>query len=129
MFASIEECGDRHTQNSIISEEETTLPHMIHQRESYACSKSTCNEDNEEDVDVKREMSWLGDTFVDNEVHGILEWVMQNYNDVSMELAKKEMTVKDDDCVEDHWCMIMDKYLQKGIKCLLKICHFNKIQE
>jgi hypothetical protein len=73
-------------------------------------------------------MNWLGNTS-SNEVHGILEWVMKEYSDTSMELAREEMTVKDDDGVEDHWCMIMDKSLQKGIKCLLQICHFNKIQE
>jgi hypothetical protein len=73
-------------------------------------------------------MNWLGNTS-SNDVHGILEWVMKEYSDTSMELAREEMTVKDYDGVEDHWCMITDKSLQKGIKCLLKICHFNKIQE
>jgi len=54
---------------------------------------------------------------------------MKEYSDTSMELTREEMIVKDDDGVEYHWCMIINKSLQKGIKCLLQICHFNKIQE
>jgi hypothetical protein len=52
-----------------------------------------------------------------------------NYSDVSMDISKGEMTVKDGDNVEDHWCMIMEKSLQKYINFLFQICHFNKIQE
>jgi hypothetical protein len=119
--AGIKEYEDRQIHNFVISEEETTLSHPISQRESYACSK---NAGVEEDGDVQRTISWLGDTSVD-EVDEILEWAIQDYNDASMELAKEEMTVRDNDGDNDHWYRIMEK----GMKCLLQICHFNQIQE
>jgi hypothetical protein len=52
-----------------------------------------------------------------------LERDVQGYNNASVELTKREMTMKDDDSTEsnDHWCMIMEELLQKGIKNLLQI--------
>jgi len=50
------------------------------------------SEDNEY---VKKRKSWLKDTLND-EVHGVLKWVMKDYNDASMELVKERMIVKND---------------------------------
>lgn len=57
---------------------------------------------------------------------------MQDCNDVlSMKLeyhTKDGMVVKDDskDELIDHWRMIMEKYLQKGMKSSLLNCHFGE---
>jgi hypothetical protein len=40
-----------------------------------------------------------------------------------MELSRGEMKI-DEDGVDDHWCMIMEK----GKKKIRKICRFNKFQ-
>jgi len=77
---------------------------------------------------VKRTVSWLGNTS-SNEVDRIFEWVMQYYSDASMEISKEEMIVNDDDGAKYCWCMIMEKSLRKGIKCVLQIFHFNRIQK
>jgi hypothetical protein len=79
------------------------------ERGSYACLK---------DANVKRINSCLGDTSVDDEVHGVLNWDIQSCNDTRRELSKEEMTVKNDNGFEYHWYMIMEESLQKGIKCL-----------
>jgi hypothetical protein len=109
-----------------VSEEETIFSNRSCEMEDHACLKDVGLE---EDKYVKRTMSWLGDTSTNSEVHGILERVMQDYKDASMELARGKMTLNDGYSVEYYWCMIMKKFLQKGIKCLLQICHFNKIEE
>jgi hypothetical protein len=60
-------------------------------------------------------MSWLEDT-PNDEVHGILKWDMQDYNDTSMELVKQRMSMKNDDQTKegDHWCMIED-FMQEHV--------------
>jgi hypothetical protein len=91
---------------------------------------SELRQHSEKNEDMKKFISWLGDTSND-EVHGVLKWVMQDCNDTSMELedhAKYGMIVKDDSKYEviDYWCMIIKKYLQKGMKCSLLNCHFDE---
>jgi hypothetical protein len=84
----------------------------------------------EENEYVHKPLSWLG--YISNyEVHGILKWVMQDYSDACMELAKGTITMMDvsKSEINDYRCMIMEKALQKGTKCLLLICHFNEIKE
>jgi len=52
----------------------------------------------EKNEDMKTFISWVGDTSND-EVHGVLKWVMKYCNDTSVELedhAKYGMIVKDD---------------------------------
>jgi len=78
---------------------------------------------------MKKVTSCLADTSND-EVQGTLEWVMKDCNDASMKFeddSKYGMKVKDDsrDELIDHWCMIMEKYLQKGMKCSLLNCNFD----
>jgi hypothetical protein len=56
---------------------DTSLSLEIYKKEYHACSRNAG-------------VNWLGDISAD-EVDEILEWAIQDYNDASMELARREM--------------------------------------
>lgn len=57
-----------------------------------------------------------------------MKWVMHDCSDASMELSKDGIIMKDysKDEANNHWCMIMEKCLQIGMKFLLINCHFDE---